>query len=85
MRVCTSPAAVGGKIISSASESSAPFKVFAGGVCRDDFFFEPELLRAADRFGVLGEDFSRFAFGFCALGRLALAGFLAPRRACFLE
>jgi len=85
MRVWTSPTAAGGNIISSPSDSSAPFEVFDGGTCRDEFFFEPELLRAAVRFGVLGEDFSRFAFGFCALGRLALAGLLAPRRDCFLE
>ena len=67
----------------------APFEFFDGGTCRDEFFFELELLRAALRFGVLGEDFSRFAFGFCVLGRLAFAGFFGegrvPRRACFLE
>ena len=84
MRVWTSPGAVGGKILSSASDSSAPFEAFAGGI-----FFELELLRAAVRFGVLCEDFSRFAFGFCALGRLVLTAFFgegrAPRRACFLE
>jgi hypothetical protein len=67
-------------MLSSASESSAPFDVFGGGI-----FFEPELLRAAVRFGVLCVDFSGFAFGFSVLGRLAWAGFLAPRRACFLE
>jgi len=53
--------------------------------CRDAFFFEPELLRAAIRLGVLREDVSRFAFGFCALGRLDLAGIWGPRRDCFLE
>jgi hypothetical protein len=66
-----------------------PFNARGGGTARDEFFFEPELLRAGVRFGVLGEDFSCFAFGFLALTALGLAGFFgdrpAPRRACFLE
>jgi hypothetical protein len=80
--------AVGGKI-SSASESPAPFEARGSGSGRDEFFFDPEIFRGAGRFTVFRTDFSRFAFGFLAEGRLALAGFFgegrAPRRACFLE
>jgi hypothetical protein len=60
-----------------------------GGSGRDEFFFDPELFRGAGRFTIFRIDFSRFAFGFFAGERFALAGFFgegrAPRRACFLE
>ena len=88
MRVWTSVPAVGGKI-SSASASSAPFEARGGSNGRDDFFFDPEIFRGSVRFTVFRAGFSRFALGFFAWERLALAGFFgegrAPRRACFLE